>query len=100
MATFKKDPNAILDFKFDWKAETNMSGDSDWLDDSETIVDFTITEEAGIKADSSVLSDNDTSVMVWLSGGLVGATYSVACEVVTNAGRTDKRTVSVHIEER
>ena len=34
--TFIKDPNAVLDYKFDWKPLTNGSGDSDWLDTAES----------------------------------------------------------------
>jgi len=100
--TFKKDPDAVLDYKFDWAASTNGSGDSDWLDtdNSETIASYTITEETGITLDSDSQGDTDTSVTVWLSGGTDGNDYSVACEIVTSAGRTDERTILIQCRER
>lgn len=88
-----KDPDAILDYKFDWKASTNGSGDSDWLSSGETISTYTITAQSGITVDSDSLTDANTSVTVWLSGGTAGTRYTVACKIVTSAGRTDERTM-------
>ena len=34
----RKDPDAKLDYPFDWRAKTNGHGDSDWLAPNETIV--------------------------------------------------------------
>jgi len=46
-SVYVKDPSAVLDYKFDWKALTNGSGDSDWLGTTETIsttpTDVTVT---------------------------------------------------------
>lgn len=95
-----KDPDAVLDYKFDWKASTNGSGSSDWLETSETISSHTIDADAGITVDSSALSDSNTSVTVWLSGGTVGTSYKVRCEIVTSLSRTDERTIDVYIQER
>jgi hypothetical protein len=55
MATFKtftKDPDAVLDYKFDWAAETNGSGPSDWLASNETISSYVVTAAAGLTKDS------------------------------------------------
>lgn len=99
---FTKDPNAVLDFKFDWKPLTNGTpgGESDWLATGETISSKTITASSGITVDSSSLTDTNTSVTVWLSGGTAGATYTVACKIVTNAGRTDERSIEIKVEQR
>lgn len=94
-----KDPDAILEYKFDWKAKTNLSGNTDWLDSSETISTFAIVATSGITVDSSSKTDTDTSVTVWLSGGTDGITYEIACKVTT-ATRTDERTFSLKVEER
>lgn len=102
MATFMadKDPNAVLDFKFDWRALTNGSGTSDWLESGETISSHTITAATGITVDSSSLTDSSTSVTVWLSGGTDGNKYNVTCRIVTSAGRTDDRTAEIRVANR
>ena len=105
MATFtiRKDPNAVLDYTYDWKADTNGSTDplaTDWLVSEETISSHTITADAGIAVDSSSLTDTNTSVTVWLSGGTAGTDYDVVCHIVTSAGREDDRTVAFSVTER
>jgi len=98
--TFIKDPDAVLDYKFDWKALTNGSGTSDWLATAETINTFTIDADSGITVNSSAKSDADTSVTVWLSGGTAGTDYAVRCEIVTSLTRTDERTMTIQVRER
>jgi len=95
-----KNPGAVLDYKFDWKASTNGTGDTDWLASGETISEHEIDEDTGITVDSSELSDDDTSVTVWLSGGTDKTTYAVRCEIVTSVGRTDERTMYILVEQR
>jgi len=99
-----KDPDAVLDYKFDWLALTHGSGLSDWLAAAETIASHTITVTpvtlSPLTVDSSAQTDANTTVTVWLSGGLVGTEYKVACEVVTSAARTDERTAKIKCEER
>jgi len=95
-----KDPDAVLDWKYDWAASTNGSGSSDWLSAGETINAHTIDEDTGITVDSSALTDANTSVTVWLSGGTAGVEYLVRCEIVTTDGRTDERTIKIKCEER
>ena len=100
MPTYIKDPDAVLDYKFDWKALTNLTGNTDWLDTSETISSITITAATGITVDSSSITDTSTSATIWLSGGTDGQTYTLACRIVTSVGRTDERTISIQVEER
>ena len=97
---FVKDPDAVLDYKFDWAALTNGSGSSDWLQAGETIASHTIDEDTGITVDSSAQTDANTSVTVWLSGGTAGTEYAVRCETVTSASRTDERTMMISVMER
>ena len=99
---FTKDPDAVLDYKFDWKPLTNGSsgGVSDWLASGETISTRTITASTGLTKDSDSLTDTNTSVTVWLSGGTAGEDYTVACEIVTSDSRTDERTMTVYVRER
>jgi hypothetical protein len=102
-----KDPDAVLDYKFDWKASTNGSGNSDWLGAAETIIagfDITITPvtTSPLTEDSSARTDANTSVTVWLSGGLAGTEYGVTCSIVTDnaTARKDDRTMMIKVEER
>lgn len=83
---FAKDPDAVLDYKFDW---------SRWLTDGETINSQTTTASTGVTVDSSSITDDGTSVTVWLSGGTPGNTYTVQSRITTSAGRTDDRTIQI-----
>ena len=100
MDAFLKDPDAVLDYKFDWKALTNGSGTSDWLQAGETISSHTIDEDTGITVVSSAPSDTNTSVTAWLSGGTAEVDYAVRCEIVTSSARTDERTMTIQVRER
>jgi len=101
---FVKDPDAVLDFTFDFAPLTNgrEGAGSDWLDtaNSEVISTHTITAETGITVDSSSQTDTNTSVTVWLSGGTAGTTYTVACKIVTDASRTEERSIKIYVKER
>lgn len=89
MAIYEKDPDAVLDFSFDW---------SDWLADGETISTYVVTVADGLTKDSDAQASG--VVTHWLSGGTVGTNYSVACKVTTNQGRTDERTDTICIRQR
>ncbi len=97
-----KDPDDVLDYTFDFAADTNNTGDSDWLDtaNSETISSYAITAQSGITVDSDSRTDSNTSVTVWLSGGTAGSTYTVACKIVTSASRTKEVTGIVEVQSR
>jgi len=104
---FEKRIAAVLEWKFDWRALTNGSpgGDDDWLAAGETITaGYTITASptgtGALKIDSSARTDSNTSITVWLSAGVNGVTYTVTCHIVTNAGRTDDRTIYIYCKSR
>lgn len=97
---YLKDPDAVLDWKFDWKALTNGSGPENWLETGETIASHTVTAAAGLTVDSSSLTDGNTSVTVWLSGGTVRNGYDVTCHITTSNGRQDDRTIRIYVVER
>ena len=86
---FTKDPDAVLDYKFDW---------SDWLASSEAISSYTITVASGLTKDSD--TESGGVVTIWLSGGTAGTTYTVACKIVTDGGRTDERTIEIRVTSR
>ena len=86
---FLKDPDAVLDFAFDW---------SSWLQSGETISSYSITAETGITVDSD--SQASGVVTVWLSGGTAGTEYTVACKIETSSSRTDERSMTIKCVER
>jgi hypothetical protein len=107
MSRYLKDAQAELDYKFDWAPLTNGSSDeSDWLSPGETIASYIITNESVSPEElvvyKSSKTDTNTSVTVWLSGGIAGKSYQVACRITTNnsPARTDERTITIICQER
>jgi hypothetical protein len=86
-----KDPDSKLFYRFDWAALTNGTGDSDWLAEGETITSYSLIA-AGITVDSDSLIDDDTAVLVKLSGGTAGTTVTVTCRIVTSTGQEEDKT--------
>lgn len=91
MSTYLKDPDAVLDYQVDW---------SSWLAEGETLSDHTITADDGITVDSSNITDSNTTVTAWLSGGTAGRKYKVVYRITTTEGRTDDRTISLVVRNR
>lgn len=85
---WQKDPDAVLDYALDW---------TKWLE-GDTIDTGTWTIDAG----PTIASQNVSGgiVTMWLSGGTDGVTYVGRCRVVTDAGRTEDRTVHIQVRER
>jgi hypothetical protein len=88
MNTFTKDPDAILDYTFDW---------SEWLG-TDTISTSTFTLTSGITKDSD--SKTTTTTTIWLSGGTSGSTYLVTNRIVTVGGRTEDRSIMIEVRSR
>jgi hypothetical protein len=85
---YVKDPDAILDYRFDW---------SDWLD-GDTIVTAAATVTTGATLASQ--SNTTTAHTVWISGGTAGTRYTVTSRITTAAGRTDDRSIILHVLHR
>lgn len=86
---YLKDPNASLDYVFDW---------SQWLAEGETIRSAVVTVPSDltrVKVDTSA-----TQVTAWLAGGIDGRDYTVSCAITTNQDRTDERSILVRVRER
>jgi len=90
---FTKDPDAVLDYMFNWR-----DASTPWLATIETIVDHTITADTGLVVDSS--TEDNGKITVWLSGGTAGETYKVACRIATSEGRVDERTIWIKVTNR
>ena len=103
LTEFVKDPQAVLDYKFDFKPLTHVvyGAASDYLATAETIVSAVVTGETGITIDSSSITDSSTSVTAWISGGTVGESYKVTCHIHTSVGsRVDDRTIIIRVRQR
>lgn len=88
--TISKDPDAVLDYVFDW---------TEWLDDiDDTISGIEIIPETGITCDSS--SFTEKTAIAWISGGIAGTTYQITCRITTAAGRIDDRSIYISVIER
>ncbi len=89
MSTFVKDPEAVLDYGFDW---------SDWLADGEVISASTWTIPTGLTKVSDSFDDNET--VAWLSGGTVEEVYTIVNHIVTSDGREDDRSHVIKMRNR
>jgi hypothetical protein len=85
---FTKDPDAVLDYAFDWSA---------WLAEGEVIATSAITVPVGLTLDSEPATTS--TVTAWLSGGEVGQ-HKVTCHIETNQGRADDRSITVNVRAR
>lgn len=90
---FIKDPQATLDFGFDW---------SQWLSDSdnETITSYTITISPCGLNNLYATSTPSGSVIVWLSSGSPSTRYLVSCLIETSGCRVDERTINIDVKNR
>lgn len=85
-----KGATEVLDYKFDW---------SDWLAEGETVNTCTVAADTGLTVDSDSITDTNTTVTVWLSGGVAGQKYKVTCTVVTSAARTGMRYMTIRMRK-
>lgn len=94
-AVIPKDPNATLDYAFNWSAY--LAEITDTIVGATFIVDpsLTITQQGF----------DDTTATVWLSGGTAPAQPAVnelrvTCRITTAEGRVDDRSIFLKIVER
>lgn len=89
MTTFKKDPDATLDYSIDWSA---------WLD-SDVITASAWTLPPDI-TEAKASTYTDSVATVWLSGGVAGASYEVSNRITTVLGRIDDRTITIYMANK
>lgn len=87
--SIRKDPDAVLDYTFDW---------SDWLEGVSDSISTASVTASGATVESS--SHANGLVTAWVSGGTDGTTASVTCRIVTADGRTEDRTIYLIVEAR
>lgn len=90
MASFIKDPQAQLDYGWNW---------ADWLG-TDTITTSTWALLPSTAATIVVSTHDATTTTVWLSGGTHGQTLKARNRIVTAGGRTDDRTITIEIRDR
>lgn len=90
MTDYIKTEEGVLDYEFDW---------SGFLEAGETISSSTVTVSDGITKVSDAINTGAESVTVWLSGGLLGRTYTIKNVITTTESRTDSRVFTVTIRD-
>lgn len=90
MAVFKKDPNATLDYTFDWGPYLTPIAD--------TIATATFLPDTGLIVTNP--SHTNTTAVCFVSGGTEGTTMNLTCRITTTGGRTDDRSISLKIVQR
>jgi len=90
MATFKKDPDATLDYTFDWSAYLTPLSD--------------VIQSATFVADAPLITSNPshtpTAATCFVSGGVAGTQLTLTCRITTTGGRTDDRSITLKIVNR
>jgi hypothetical protein len=87
---FKKDPNATLDYQFNWAEYLTPITDS--------ILSVAWTLSAGLTQVSQ--SFTTTTATIFVSGGVLDEVETIACKITTSGGRIDERTISLSIVNR
>lgn len=86
IATFDHDPNARLDYSWNW---------SSWLSTGETIVSYAAVPTTGVTVVSS--GEGSGVVTAWVTATVSG---SVTCSIVTSDDRRDDRTIAIWVKNR
>jgi len=87
---YKKDPNAVLDYTFDWTAYLTP------LVDTISTVTWFVTGGVTVSTQSHTV----TTATAFVSGGTAGVDAGLTCRIVTVNGRTDDRSIVLKIVER
>lgn len=90
MTTFKKDPDAVLDYTFDWGPYLTPIAD--------TIASVTWVLPVGLTKISQ--SNAPLTATAFIGGGTAGESLTLTCRIVTAGGRTDDRSVVLKIVDR
>jgi len=95
-AQFVKDPDAIIDYVFDWTKSyllvSEIITSSSWfILPQGTVGDLTMGTIPPIV--SGVAS-------AFVSGGIPGKVYRLTNRITTDQGRTDDRTITIRVEEK
>lgn len=91
--SYNKDPAGRLDYTWDWAAWLAATGDT--IDPSGT----TVTVPPGLASEGQpVITETDVTQRV--SGGTLGDTYRMVCQITTAGGLIDERSIFLTIADR
>lgn len=92
IATFEKQPADVLDYDIDYTT---------WLPDNDAIASAVavVAPEGGLTVDLTLVTENNTRVKIWVSGGVSGTTYKVEITVTTDDGRVKQDEVRFRVKE-
>lgn len=90
MKGFVKDPNAILDYSFNW---------GPWLD-GDTISTSTWILDSPLTIESASEVFDDTTTGLTISGGTLGEDYLVTNRITTAGGLTEDRSFELRCRNR
>lgn len=94
-----KDPNSTIDYVFDFAGLLNSTGHENYLEYGETISSATaLSSSADLNIDSVIKIRNDTAVQVWVSGGVLSASYVLTVRITTSSNRVDDRSITIIID--
>lgn len=84
-----KDPDSIIDYGIDW---------SSWLASGETLSTSIWVIPGDLTGSGETFTTTETKV--FLSGGVVGTTYTLTNRITTNGGRTEDRSMLIKCQEK
>lgn len=92
MTVFAKDPQAVIDYSFDW--------DDAYLQMGETISTsvWSVLPVGELAIDST--SNTTSAATSTVSGGLVSHVYRLTNRITTSLSRTEERSVTLRVQER
>lgn len=99
MGIYLKDPDAILDYGFNWGLDPTKPRETPWLASGETITESTWIIPTGLTWISDSFAANGGTT-VWLFGGVAGISYVIINHIVTSVGREDDRSHTIKVRER
>ena len=86
-----KDPDAILDYTFDWSA---------WLGTDAITQSIWLISGGDNSLAQSTASNTETGATIWLSGGSANRDYTLTNRITTVGGRTDDRSATIQVRDR
>lgn len=100
-----KDPADVLDEKFEWG---NWLATGDAITDAEvtvspsgelTVSAISVVEGTHTADDGTETPVTDGAVICYVSGGELGTTYTLTCEVTTTNGLTGNRKATIAVKD-
>lgn len=92
--TILKDPDAELDYSWDWSAWLAASTPPDTIQSFQVLLTGSVTASVGSTAEDAGI------VTAMILGGASGDKIAATCRITTAGGKIDDRTVYLKVKER